>query len=183
MEVEQQQLLDRLQQVRAQGSNGPSFKPLLAEASKMRQTQDDGIRYEEQKRSQLQNLAAAKRRLQQRRRILDVIASCEGRHIDSVFEELEKKYHDYVVDLESRVWQQRHKMETLLLQTEKETDVDLDFLVEQSAQLEDTLIQKQDELERMGGGAQNLTKLSEIRKVCAYHEYEGRPLFCYLNPR
>jgi hypothetical protein len=65
MEADEKQLLDRLQREQAQISSNSNFQRLLAEASEMRQVQDDEIRLEGQKREQLNCFAYSKQRLKQ----------------------------------------------------------------------------------------------------------------------
>ena len=171
MEAEEQQLLDRLRREQSQTSNNANFQRLLAEASKMRLSQDKEIGLEEQKREQLHYLATAKRRLNQARRMLDVTTSCGAKpNTESILTDLEHESQKSVNHLESNVMQQRHKMELMLLQAEKEADSDkteddIEYAVEVAAQLEEILSRKQDELDKLGNHVGNSSKLAVHKQV------------------
>ena len=115
MEADEKQVLDRLQREQAQMSSNSNFQRLLAEASEMRQAQDDEIRLEGQKREQLNCFASSKQRLKQSRHILEVIKNCEGKTSD-----LDREFDLDVHHLDTTILPQRRNLEVILLQAEKE---------------------------------------------------------------
>ena len=165
--LEKQQLLDRLDREKSQTRNNPNFQKLLEETNKMRRAQDDEIRLEEQKKEQLQCLAAAKQRLKQARHIYDVLRAMtlEQKPVDDILNELENESQKSLSHLESNIMQQRHKLELKLLQTEKDlvgsikTENDIEYVEEVAAQLEDTLNKKREEIENLNRHNKNLSKL------------------------
>jgi len=169
MEVEEQQLLDRLQREHAQTINNPIFERLLVDASNMRKQQDREIILDEQKREQLQSLAANKQLENQTRRMLDIIVSCEAKPSESILTELEHESQKSVGHLESNVMQKRHVVELVLLQAEKEsfidkTEDDVEYLMEMSAQLEDMLTKKRGELKKLGNPVGKLSTLTGLKQ-------------------
>lgn len=143
MEADEKQLLDRLQREQAQMNSNSNFQRLLAEASEMRQAQDDEIRLEGQKREQLNCFASAKQRLKQSRRILEVIKICEGKTSD-----LDREFDLAVHHLETTILPQHRNLEVMLLKAEKEAVSDK--TEEMATQLEEILSQKQNELDDSG---------------------------------
>ncbi len=169
MEEEEQQLLDRLQREQAERRGDSAFQHLLVEASKMRESQDEEIRLEGQQKQQLQSLAMTKQRLKQARRILDVIASCEGKPIESIINVLEEESQKSADHLESII-ETRHKVETMLLKAEKEaeldkTEHDIEYVMEMAAQLEVMLCEKQGKLDSLPNRDRKLNKLASLKQV------------------
>jgi hypothetical protein len=165
MEAEEQQLLHRLQQERSHTRNNTSFQSLLAEASELRLSQDKEIGLEDQKGEQLHHFAKAKRNINQARRMLDLITSCEAKPIESIITDLEHESRNALRHLESNVLQQRHHVELILLQAEKEADVDTtEFGSEYAAEMAAQLEEKQEELKKLD--SQNLySDLAALKKV------------------
>ena len=169
MEEEEQQLLDRLQREQAERRGDSAFQHLLVEASKMRESQDEEIRLEGQQKQQLQSLAMTKQRLKQARRILDVIAACEGKPIGSIITVLEEESQKSADHLESII-EERHKVETMLLKAEKEaeldkTEHDIEYVMEMAAQLEVMLCEKQGKLDSLPNRDRKLSKLASLKQV------------------
>jgi hypothetical protein len=164
MEADEKQLLDRLQREQAQMSSNSNFQRLLAEASEMRQAQDDKIRLEGQKREQLNCFASAKQRLKQSRHILEVIENCEGKTSD-----LDREFDLAVHHLETTILPQRRNLEVMLLQAEKEavsnkTEQNMADVGEMATQLEEILSQRQNELDNLGGLGDNMAILKKVGK-------------------
>ena len=170
METDEIQLLDRLQREQAQTSGKPNFQRLLSEASEMRQAQDDEIRLEGQKREQLRAFASAKQRLQQSKRMLEVIKSCAGKPIEKKLDELDSVFESYVLRLEDEILPQRRKLEMMLLQAEKGTTAMLDTpendtedVNETATQLDNLIQQKKHELASMNGLRGDTLMLKRVR--------------------
>eukprot|EP00578_Thalassiosira_sp_NH16_P012391 CAMPEP_0181124452 /NCGR_PEP_ID=MMETSP1071-20121207/26491_1 /TAXON_ID=35127 /ORGANISM="Thalassiosira sp., Strain NH16" /LENGTH=635 /DNA_ID=CAMNT_0023209763 /DNA_START=418 /DNA_END=2325 /DNA_ORIENTATION=+ len=168
MEEEEQQLLDRLQREQAERRGDSAFQHLLVEASKMRESQDEEIRLEGQQKQQLQSLAMTKQRLKQARRILDVIAACEGKPIGSIITVLEEESQKSADHLESII-EERHKVETMLLKAEKEaeldkTEHDIEYVMEMAAQLEVMLCEKHGKLDSLPNRDRKLSKLASLKQ-------------------
>jgi hypothetical protein len=176
MEADEKKLLDRLQREQAQMSSNSNFQRLLTEASEMRQAQDDEIRLEEQKREQLNSFASAKQRLKQSRRILEVMKNCEGKNIESVLSDLDGEFDLAVHHLETTILPQRHNLEVMLLQAEKEavpekTEQDMADVEEMVMQLEEILRQKQNELDNLGCLGAKMATLKKVGTRALFGNY------------
>ena len=182
VEEERKQLLDRLQREQSQpGNNHPDFQRLLTEVHKLRVAQDSEIRLEEQSMEQKSLLLTAKGKLDIAKRMRDITASCEGKKsIGEVLDALESEAEKAVEHLETNVIPKRQEAEVLLLHGEKNAakleKVGVEHAAEMEAQLEDTLLRKQDELARIkvvGTSSSKVEALKEVRRHCS-------PLRCIL---
>ena len=179
LEVEEQQLHERLQREQAQARHNANFQHLLAESSKLRQAQDDEIRFEDQMHEQKHQLIVAKRNLNQKQHMLDITRSCKDKPtIGDILRELEHESQKALDHLETSVLTKRHKIELMLLQAEKEaagadkTEDDTEYMIEQMAQLEEMLSRKQLELDTArynNVGSNLIDKLAPLRQVRNMH--------------
>jgi hypothetical protein len=170
LEAEKRQLQDRLQREQAQINNSTDFQGLLAQASEMRQAQDDELRLEQQREDQLLSLTFTKQRFKQVKHVLQLIETFEGKTIEDIVEEIDHEYQQAVRHLEASAIPERQTAELMLLQAQKEADSDnVDegdgYYEDIAAEIDERLTRKQMELDKLGGQARKSNKMTMLKKV------------------
>ena len=161
---------DRLQREQAQINNSTDFQGLLAQASEMRQAQDDELRLEQQREDQLLSLTFTKQRFKQVKHVLQLIETFEGKTIEDIVEEIDHEYQQAVRHLEASAIPERQTAELMLLQAQKEADSDnVDegdgYYEDIAAEIDERLTRKQMELEQLGDQARKSNNWTMLKKV------------------
>eukprot|EP00970_Alexandrium_tamarense_P003363 scaffold529_cov196-Alexandrium_tamarense.AAC.59 len=172
LQIEKQQLTDRLQREKDQTSSNPKFQRLLEEASNMRQAQNDEIRLTEQKQKQLLCMKAANQRLRQVQHLSDILggAKDDNRSFDNMLVELENESQKAIEHLDTSIAAQRHRLELEVLSAKREcnsplkTEEEIEEIEELGMQLEDDLYHRHEELKRLNRYDDNLSKLSTFQQ-------------------
>ena len=171
LEAEKRQLHDRLQREQAQiNGNSADFQRLLAQASEMRQAQDDELRLEQQREDQLLSLTFTKQRFKQVKHILQMVETFEGKTIEDIVGEIDHEYQQAVHHLEASTIPERQNAELMLLQAQKEADSDnvmedCGCFEDMAAEIDGRLTRKQMELDKLGDQARKSNKLTMLKKV------------------